>query len=94
MSVTEYEVVDERRRDIEMQQNVSYGNSQPTAQPTKKKVARNDKFKLFQCSIITWCAILTVLVLAALILSAWSLTVSSDIGSCQCSQEKQVSRLI
>ena len=99
MSVTaagvEYEEVDERLRDMEMQQNVSYGNfTTHSVAITKKKASTKNKCNLSRCLIvfvIVWCVLLILLVLAALILSAKSLSVSSDSGSCQCSQVKQVS---
>ena len=103
--VAEYEEVDERRQDmeiqqdLEMQQNVSYGNfTRHSSAITKKKDStKKNKFNLSRCLtgfLIVWRVLLTVLVLAALILSARSLTVSSDRGSCQCPQEKQVSSLV
>ena len=97
--VAEYEeVMDEKLRDMEMQQNVSYGNfiTHSAAFTKKKKASKMDKFNLSRCLvvfIIAWCALLNLLVLAALILSARSLTVSSGSGSCQCPQVKQVSSL-
>ena len=97
--VAEYEeVMDEKLRDMEMQQNVSYGNF-TTHSPTftkKKKASKMDKFNPSRCLVvfvIAWCALLNLLVLAALILSARSLAVSSSSGSCQCPQVKQVSSL-
>ena len=95
--VVKYEEVGERRQDVEMQ-NVRYGNF-ATHSPAinKKKASKKNKFNLSRClivSVIGWCAFLTLLVLAALILSAWSLTVPSGSESCQCSQVKQVSSLV
>ena len=103
--VAEYEEVDERRQDmeiqqdLEMQQNVSYGNfTTHSSVITKKKASlKRNKFNLSRCLtgfLIVWRVLLTVLVLAALILSARSLTVSSGSGSCQYPQEKQVSSLV
>ena len=96
--IAEYEEVDERRKDMEMQQNVSYGNF-TTHSPaiTMKKAPKKNEYNLSRCLIvfvIAWCVLLTLLVLAALILSARTLSVSSESGSCQCSQVKQVSCLI
>ena len=82
----EHEEEDARQQDMEMQQNGSYENCTTTLSPS---ITTKSSSRCFTVSVIAWCVLLTLLVVAALILSARSLSVSSESGSCQCSLVKE-----